>query len=115
MNNKGAVLILVVVCLVVPLLIIGGVYCHAVIQDAHLTRYQLDLQKANFLAEAGIERAALRIKTNNIVAVENFQLSRLPKPIMISHYNRQRIFYYMFYYFRVITLVIGGQAILNFQ
>lgn len=75
MNNKGAVLILVVVCLVVPLLIIGGAYCYAVIHDAHLTRHQLDLQKANFLAESGIERAALRIKTNNIVAAENYQLN----------------------------------------
>jgi hypothetical protein len=73
MNRKGFVLIVAMTFL--SLLFMGGSsYLYMVTNEAKHTERQVDTQKAFFLAEAGIERAVWRVKTNNIVNTETFQL-----------------------------------------
>jgi hypothetical protein len=73
MDRKGFVLIVAMTFLSV-LFMGGSSYLYMVTNEAKHTERQVDMQKAFFLAEAGIERAAWRVKSNNIVNTETFQL-----------------------------------------
>lgn len=73
MNKKGFVLIVVMSFL--GLLLAGGSsYLYMVTSETKGTEYQINDQKAFFLAESGIDRAVWRIKNNNVVPTETFQL-----------------------------------------
>ena len=73
MNKKGFALIVAMTFLGV-LFIGGSSYLYVVTNEARYTERQLDTQKAFFLAEAGVERAIWRVKNDNIVSTEDFQL-----------------------------------------
>lgn len=76
MNKKGFILITVMSFLVL-LLIGGSSYLYMITSETKSTANQIDDQKAFFLAESGIDKAAWRIKNNNIVSTETFQLKGL--------------------------------------
>ncbi len=79
MNKKGFVLIVVMTFLSV-LFIGGSSYLYMVTNETRHTERQVDMQKAFFLAEAGIERAIWRVKNNSVVSTETFQLSEGGNP-----------------------------------
>lgn len=73
MRKKGFALIVAMTFLSV-LFIGGSSYLYMTTNEAKYTERQVDTQKAFFLADSGVERAIWRVKNNNIISSEVFQL-----------------------------------------
>ena len=72
-NKKGFVLIVVMTFM--SMLFMGGSsYLYMTTSETKQAERQADGQKAFFLANSGIEKAAWRIKSNNIINAETFRL-----------------------------------------
>ena len=80
MDKKGFVLIITMAFM--SLLFMGGSsYLYMTTGETKQAERQSDAQKAFFLANSGIEKAAWRIKNNSIVNTETFRLKGTNTPI----------------------------------
>lgn len=73
MKSKGFVLIVAMSFLGV-LFIGGSSYLYMVTSETKNSGFQMERQKAFFLAEAGLERAVWRVKNDTVLSTETFQL-----------------------------------------
>ncbi|MBU1853486.1 MAG: pilus assembly PilX N-terminal domain-containing protein [Candidatus Omnitrophica bacterium] len=79
MNKKGVALITTMTFLTV-LFLGGSSYLYMVTEESRHTERQLDMQKAFFLAESGVERAIWRIVNDNTVTSETFKIKGSGEP-----------------------------------